>query len=105
MGELLFVVSNPIVYTRTWRATACSAAVRGSGPALLAPTVSKTIILGPKSSLEEAGGVGWSDDDPISLGAIRSSTSAIASSDRKIALPIAVRRAGVRYEIAFSNNF
>src|SRR6476620_2322475 len=104
MGELLFVVPNPNVYTRTCRSTACSAAVRGNGPALLAPSVSRTIIWGTKSSLE-AGGVGWSDDEPISLGATRLSTSAIASKDRRIALPIAVRRAGVRYEIAFSNNF
>ena len=47
-GRSLFgsLVPKPIVYTRTPRAAASEAASTGSGPALLAPSVSNTMMAG-----------------------------------------------------------
>src|SRR5215213_5830220 len=62
-----FAVPNPIVYTRTPRSTACCAASKGVGPALLTPSVSSTMISG---AYAPAGtGVGATPDESVTLGA------------------------------------
>src|SRR5258706_3511461 len=104
MGDDGLEVPNPIVYPRTPRSVACLAASNGSGPALLAPSVKSTMICGTYWPL----GVGVAapvDVPPVlSLDLIWLSISAIASKERRIALPIAVRRAVVKLFMAFSNN-
>src|SRR5215212_378608 len=51
------------------------------------------------------GGVAGAAEEPMSLGATLSSTSAIASMERKMALPMAVLRAVVKLSMALSSEF
>src|SRR6185437_1745169 len=91
-----WVVPNPIVKTRTWRSAACRAAISGSTPWLFAPSVSTTIASSaypaPPPSLGRA---------PV--GAMEGSACAMASSEVRMAWPIAVPREVVRPSSARSS--
>jgi len=85
------VVPKPIVYTRSRRAAASSAAVTGSTPWVFAPSVSTTMVSGSKS----AGGS--PEPEPGSwtstpVGGTSGLISAIASTAVRMPSPIAVPR-------------
>ena len=73
-------------------AAAWAAASAGSGPALLAPSVSSTTMAGAYAPFGTAGGATAAGSFASWLFATDGSTSAMASIACRIALPTAVRR-------------
>ena len=96
---------------RTPRLTAIAAASSGSGPVVFWPSLSRTMTAG--ANLPGAAGVGtgfagepsgarpdWASEVGAALGRSWPSTSAMASSDTRMPLPIAVERWVVSRSIA-----